>query len=201
MNTTTAEKIKLLKSDIMNGPYHIFGDHNNCAQYFCKGLKDGEKYFVTEMEKSGLWNDILAARNLLTHHSCSLVYNVNNNCVENFNSVVAKYVGGKRINFSLKGSYQTRCHIALSSLNAGPSYISAFHKKITKASPGIFTKRFIERRINRQKSITKRRSLQFAKPIKKHTSGPDHNYECIEEEPHQIPDMETEEFNMKKKYS
>lgn len=93
MNINTDEKIKLLNTDIINGPYHVFGYHVNCAPYFCKGSKDEEIKIVPEMEKSGLWNDNLGARNLLSHHSSSLVYNVNNNCVENYNSVVAKYVG------------------------------------------------------------------------------------------------------------
>jgi len=55
------------------------------------------------MQTSGLWADILGARNIVAHHVSSLIYNVNNNVVEGFNNVIAKYVGGKRINFSLRG--------------------------------------------------------------------------------------------------
>lgn len=40
-----------------------------------------------------------------THHSQSLIYTRNNNYVEEYISVVAKCVGGKRINYSLKGNY------------------------------------------------------------------------------------------------
>ncbi|XP_060858281.1 uncharacterized protein LOC132935681 [Metopolophium dirhodum] len=198
MKINATEKVKLLKSDILNGPYHVFGYHTHCDQYFCDSLKDGENNLVPDLEKSGLWNDILAARNLLAHHSSSLIHNVNNNCVENYNSVVAKYVGGKRINFSLKGSYQTRCHIALTSLNAGPSHISVLHKKITKASPGVFTKRFIEQRSNKNKNKLKRRQLfGNSKSTKKVYNGPDRDYGCIQEEP-QILDMDPKEFNIKK---
>uniref|UniRef100_A0A2S2PQZ9 Uncharacterized protein n=1 Tax=Schizaphis graminum TaxID=13262 RepID=A0A2S2PQZ9_SCHGA len=196
--TNITEKVKLLKSDILNGPYHVFGHHTHCAQYFCMGPKDGENNLVPDLEKSGLWNDILAARNLLAHHSSSLIHNVNNNCVENYNSVVAKYVGGKRINFSLKGSYQTRCHIALTSLNTGPSHISILHKKMTKSSPGVFTKRFIEQRSNKNNTKLKRRQLfGNIKPSKKTYIGPDRDYGCIQEES-QILDMEPKEFNIKK---
>lgn len=60
------------------------------------------------METCALWTDILAARNLVAHHASSLIYNVHNNVVEGFNSVIAKYVGGKRINFSLRGTYLIR---------------------------------------------------------------------------------------------
>jgi hypothetical protein len=37
---TQNEKINLLKHDIMNGPYHVFGNHENCATYFCKKKKE-----------------------------------------------------------------------------------------------------------------------------------------------------------------
>lgn len=133
------------------------------------------------MEKCGLWQDILGARNLVAYHVDSLIHFVNNNCVENYNSVVAKYVGGKRINFSLKGktyvlknkfivikylilfkynigSYQARCHSAVNSYNLGPSYMSYFHKKVTLHSPGFFTKKYI--RMQHRRNEIKKNKLQ-----------------------------------------
>jgi len=47
--------------------------------------------------------DISGANNIVAHHAQSLIYNVNNNTVERFNSVIAKFVGGKRVKFSLRG--------------------------------------------------------------------------------------------------
>lgn len=35
-NYTHNEKVYLLKKHIMNGPYHVFGLHTNCDEYFCK---------------------------------------------------------------------------------------------------------------------------------------------------------------------
>jgi len=58
---------------------------------------------IPEMEQCGLWQDIISAKNLVSHHSESLIFFVNNNCVENYNSIVAKYTGGKRVKFSLRG--------------------------------------------------------------------------------------------------
>ncbi|KAF0740340.1 Uncharacterized protein FWK35_00011062, partial [Aphis craccivora] len=55
------------------------------------------------METCGLWADISGAKNIVAYHAQSLIYNVNNNTVEGFNSVVAKFIGGKRVNFSLRG--------------------------------------------------------------------------------------------------
>ncbi|KAL5238891.1 hypothetical protein ACI65C_006301 [Semiaphis heraclei] len=94
------EKVELLKHDKLNSPYHVFGEHVNCAKYFCTGPKEGETNLVPRMDKCGLFKDILGARNIVAHHAQSLIYNVNNNAVEGFNSVVAKYVDGKRVNFS-----------------------------------------------------------------------------------------------------
>lgn len=142
------EKVALLKQDIMNSLYHVFGNHNGCASYFCNGPKENEVNLVPQMESCGLWVDILGARNIVAHHSSSLIYNVNNNVVEGFNSVIAKHFGEKRVNFSCRGSYNARYNTAATSFNYGPSFLSRIHKKVTKASPGIFTKKYIKKKRN-----------------------------------------------------
>lgn len=73
-------------------------------RYFCTGVKANENNLVPALQKCGVWNDLMAAINLVAYHANSLIHNVNNNCVEGYNSIVAKYVGGKRINFSLRGN-------------------------------------------------------------------------------------------------
>lgn len=73
-------------------------------RYFCKRKKDSEFNLVPEMQKYGICNAIMAAVNLVAYHSYSLIYHVNNNLVEPYNSIFVKYVGGKRIHFSFKGS-------------------------------------------------------------------------------------------------
>lgn len=50
------------------------------------------------MQNCGIWND-MAAVHLMAYHSDSLIYHVNNNVVESYNSVVAKYIGDKRVKF------------------------------------------------------------------------------------------------------
>lgn len=67
--------------------------------YFCTGPKDNEIDLVPQMESCDLWADISAAKNIVAHHVQSLNYNVNNNAVEGFNSVVEKFIGRKRVNF------------------------------------------------------------------------------------------------------
>lgn len=98
------KKVNFLKRGIMNGPYHVFGSHNNCDEYFCK-KNDDETNYVPKMKLCGLFDDIMCAVHLMAHHTSSLIYGVNNNCVEGYNSLVAKFVGGKCINFSLRRYY------------------------------------------------------------------------------------------------
>lgn len=43
----------------------------------------------------------------------------NSNIVEQFNGIVAKYIGGKRINFSLGKSYKIRMNAAVIQHNNG----------------------------------------------------------------------------------
>ncbi|KAL4089825.1 hypothetical protein QTP88_024786 [Uroleucon formosanum] len=97
------EKVVLLKKDILNRPFHVFGSHFECSSYFCTDPKNNEINLVPQMETCGLWADISRAKNFVAYHGQSLIYNVNNNAVEGFNSIVAKFVCGKRVNFSLRG--------------------------------------------------------------------------------------------------
>lgn len=40
-NASFETRLIILKSDLENGPSHVFGDHKNCRQYFCQGPKNG----------------------------------------------------------------------------------------------------------------------------------------------------------------
>ncbi|XP_025425936.1 uncharacterized protein LOC112694617 [Sipha flava] len=201
MNLSHNEKVVLLKHDILNSPYHVFGYHDDCASYFCKGPKENEVNLVPQMQTSGLWADILGARNIVAHHVSSLIYNVNNNVVEGFNNVIAKYVGGKRINYSLRGSYGARCHTAVTSFNLGSNYISHLHKKMTNLSPGIITKKYIKK-VDKMCKLSRRRRLNFNKSTftmnkRKLFSGPDDDYGAVEMG-YEIIDMPFDEYQNKK---
>ncbi|KAE9533844.1 hypothetical protein AGLY_008923 [Aphis glycines] len=135
---------------------------NGIKNYFCTGPKENEIDLVPQMETCGLWADISGAKNIVAYHAQSLIYNVNNNAVEGFNSVVAKFVGEKRVNFSLRGSYSARCNAAVSSFNFGPKYLNNFHKKVTNVSPGVYTKKFVNK-INKNQHSRVGRRLNFEK--------------------------------------
>lgn len=83
-----------------------------------------------------LFKKIMEHTTQIALHSKSLLYNLNNNRAEQFNSIVAKHVGGKRVNFSLKKSYTARCNAAVVSFNsARPQYV--LYKSKFNISPGI----------------------------------------------------------------
>ncbi|XP_071037671.1 uncharacterized protein [Parasteatoda tepidariorum] len=110
-NANENNRIRALKEDILNVPMHIFGCHDHCASYFCK--KKEEKNFIVDLKSIGLLEKVMGVVNHLADNSRSLLFKSNNNSVEQFNSIIAKFVGGKRVNYSQRGSYQTRCNAAV----------------------------------------------------------------------------------------
>lgn len=162
------QKIILLKRDITNTPSHVFGDHSKCASYFCQGPKENETNFTTIMRNSGLFLDILVIIERIVRNSESLLLNMDNNAAELYNSLLAKSVGGKRINFSMRRSYETRCEKAAISYNVGAESSRLIQKKLCGRSPGKIHKRFIKVKKQRQ-SWTKSRRELFPQTHKKKT--------------------------------
>lgn len=105
------------------------GQHEKCAAYFCK-KNNTEENRVPEAEKCGLMGEMsIIIKRVVDLASC-LILDVTNNVCEQFNSVVNKYIGGKRINFSLKQSYSTRIRAAIISFKSGGYFLRAIHKNI-----------------------------------------------------------------------
>lgn len=119
----------------MNSPYHRLGQHDNCVDYFCKGPKIGETNFVLEAEKTGLMADIRSISYRLALNTDSLIENMDNNPCEQFNSLINKHVGGKRINFTQGNNYKTRVEAAVVAYNS-KNYIRSIQKKMIVNSPG-----------------------------------------------------------------
>ncbi|XP_072389723.1 uncharacterized protein [Diabrotica undecimpunctata] len=184
-------QMKNLIKDIKNCPYHVFGQHTNCDQYFCKGSKENEINFVIKLEECGLLNDILSCGNRLIQHTHSLLLNMNNNAAETYNSVISKFVGGKRINFVLRGSYDTRCKAAAISFNEREHYFSDLHKKMTMKSPGKYTNKYIDqiKRVRNKRRL--RRELHPVIKKKRKIAPADKNYGALDIE---IPTSEKESF-------
>lgn len=117
---TKAEKIENIRKDILNAPHHIFGDHSKCNDYFCdKEKHKNDNNCIPEMKKNGMYNNIMHALARLLENAKSLLYNLNTNFPEQFNSVIAKHLGGKRVNFCTGLSYAGRVDCAVISFNTG----------------------------------------------------------------------------------
>jgi len=92
--------------------------------------------------------EISTALRRVADNAKSLLLDVDNNICEQFNSVINKHIGGKRINFSQKQSYSTRIYTAVVSFNTGGNYIRELHKKITSKSPGTLFKKYLYSEFN-----------------------------------------------------
>jgi hypothetical protein len=112
-NTLYKEQLLNLKSHLVNGPNHVFGNHKNCLDYFRKGQKDGEINLVSQMKLLGAWDELVAAKSHVLYNAESLLYKISNNAAKSYNSILAKFIGDKRVHFSLRGSYNLRCNAAV----------------------------------------------------------------------------------------
>lgn len=104
------ERVRQLSKDIDNSVNHVFGDHNSCPEYFCS--KKEERNYLQELGPT-IKSELKMLINRLSRNSKSLLIDVDSNVAERFNSIIAKTVGGKRINFSTGECYRYRCHAAV----------------------------------------------------------------------------------------
>lgn len=94
-NFEMIEKLKNLEKDCLNAPLHYFGIHDGCDKYFCNKTTKSESIDIVNLLKSdGLFHEIM---NLCQDYFCSNVKSLladhTNNWVEEFNNLVAKYLG------------------------------------------------------------------------------------------------------------
>lgn len=167
-NLNTEQKILLLQKDILNGPEHIFGNHINCSNYFCKPenqrAEPGNP--IASLVACGLMKPLEQLARRLSYHAPSLLYNVSSNLVESFNSQVAKYVGGKRINYSLRCSYGTRCAAGVVSFNTGRLH-SVTHEVIFHTDVNCIVSRVENHRLNRVKKAKSKIKKKIHVPVSK----------------------------------
>lgn len=151
------EAVANFRKEVQNSIYHAFGNHENCKDFYCSKEKTIQSNM--EIKNTTFWFRILTILQSLTAKSRSMLEDVDTNAVERFNSVIAKVVGGKRINFSLRRGYRARCNAAVVSFNNDhPRHL--LHKKILGRSPRSLLKNFEERRL-------KKKILNKTKPHKK----------------------------------
>lgn len=199
-NGSYHEKAKNLSKDIINSPSHVFGEHLRCAdlQYFCKGTgKPEELNHVPEMKRNQIYQKIMVVVNTLADFSSHLILDVDSNIVEHYNSSVAMFTGGKRINYIQKNSYETRCTAAVVSYNTGRPFYK-LHKTLTKSSPKGYSKLF-EERSKRKAQLNKERRKSCPRARRNLNMGPsagaDKDYGPNAEK----PDIDPESYLLKVK--
>lgn len=142
------EEVEDLIKDLRNGPYHVFGDHSNCREYFCS--RSESKNVIEILHSSGLFDQIQGLVERLVAKAARLKENKTSNAAEYYMSLVAKFNGGKRINFIQRGSFQRRCHMAALRFQKGLAWEHSPFKKVAGKSPGSTHKKIIKKKTNRQ---------------------------------------------------
>lgn len=89
------EKLSSLERDCINAPYHYFGCHDKCQEYYCtKTTTPESREIMNLLKQDGLFYKILSmCQNSFASNAKSLLANYNNNAAEEFNGIVAKNLG------------------------------------------------------------------------------------------------------------
>lgn len=162
-----SQKISGLEQDIMNAPAHYFGVHTNCKSYFCTKTTSRTAIDTLNLLKTdGLFYEVL---NLVQVYFAgnvkSLLENHTNNPAEEFNNIVAKYLGGKRINYSLARAYTGRVAFAVVQYNSDGHACSTFRNfKVGTDDPTISLK--LEN--TRKREVTATAAALQVKPRDRH---------------------------------
>lgn len=187
--------------DLRNLLNHVFGSHEACSsrQFKCTRSKNDINY-VEDLKLCGLWAGLKNAVRLVLEHVDSLLHNVNNNLAERYNSIVAKFIGGKRCNFVMRDSYEARCKAAAASFNDRSKFYKKVTKQVIQHSPtGKYLKNYMSQ-IKRRKELRCKRKLILEtkknyKTIRKTTTA-DQHYGRMELDI-DVPDMSPEIYKLK----
>ena len=147
-NENTTEAVEELKKELWNGPSHVFGRHDECAD-FCDRRDYDEDGDVTDlMHETGVLDAVQKENDrVLCSQANTLIWNNTNNPAENFMSQMAKVTGGKRVDHSRSGGINRRSNIAaLAYQSGGQEWHRTVHKKLLGESPRTPMKRLIQRR-------------------------------------------------------
>lgn len=168
--------IEQLRNDVQNAPYHVLGRHDKCRKNFCS--RDGETDHTKDAEVNGLLGEMLKAVDPVVQKADRLKFNQTTNQAERYMALVSKFSGGKRVNYSNRGSYRRRCLGAAQSHTKGPSWHLSPWKQLTGRSPG----RIFKMKIAKREKVRARRALKYVdgrlsrKRKRPQASKPDENY-------------------------
>ena len=169
------ERITLLTRDILNVASHVFDEHKEYAEldWPCGANRaENEENLVPLLETCGIYGQLRKLLRDLSVYAESLLYNVTNNSCEWFNNIICKAIGGKRVNFTMRGSYTGRCSLAvLQSTNKGT--LSSLYQGLNKSFPKVITQ--MEK--NRQLQVERNREYETSKRrVSQHKQSTDKDY-------------------------
>jgi len=113
-STPKEERVKKLRESLKNGPYHVFGEHQNCGSW-CKKRLDVNK--VDSLREAKIWSEIENKVNYLVSLSENLRSDLNTNSAESFMAVNNKMQGSKRVNQANRGAFKGRTNGAALKFN------------------------------------------------------------------------------------
>lgn len=153
---------------------------------------------VSQLKACGIWADIHENLGWLTQNAESLLLNETNNPAEHFNSIIAKFLAGKRVNFSLRGTYEKRCYAAVSEYNTKDyNLVQEIQKNISSDDniKNTYTKRYVTKQQKIIQNKRKRRAEDALIGIKraKRSKPADQHYGNVTSE----TDMPMDEFIVK----
>ncbi|KAJ8669179.1 hypothetical protein QAD02_000438 [Eretmocerus hayati] len=198
---SSKQKARRLKLEIENIPYHVFGDHRGCRKHKfpCEAISpSAEKTinYVPYFKCYGLFMPLLIAAQKLSLNAESLVQKESNNLAENFNNVVCKHVGGKRVNYALSNQYNARISFSVIQFNTHEA-VTYILTQLGKKVPECVKLREVERRI---KVSNNKQSRAEKDTRRREYCPPDENYgpnaEQVEEDPDVIEERRREHFDL-----
>lgn len=160
-----AEKISRLKSDMANVINHVFGDHANCPAYVKDFCKEEENYIPALIE-SGSYDKLSTPVRKLMYCAKDLLHGESNNIAEHYNSIVAKFVGGKRVNFALSNSFHFKAHAAAVQFNSKKAVTTLYQTVFQKDPPALTQKIELKRlqKAVREKERRKKNKENHVRP-------------------------------------
>src|SRR5262249_53100086 len=101
--------VKQLQEDLLNGPSHVFGDHEKCRDTYCTRKTSDEENKKRALQDAGVYQEVMALVHPLVCKAGRLLPNDTSNAAEHFMSAVARFCGGKRVFFGRRGGFNRRC--------------------------------------------------------------------------------------------
>jgi len=170
--------IALLRSDILNAPRHVFGDHAKCSSYFCNGLPKNDKEFnaVPTLVALKIFSGIEEIVLRVADKAESLIHNLNNNIVESFNTTAMQSTGKKIVNYTGRFGYKGRSYRSVVRFNDMDSF-EKLHMHLTGFSAGSAYRKFkgmqIRKKLRNRMSSTRKSKYSI---VKCNRAKPDKDY-------------------------